>query len=149
MKYIFLLFFSNLLLNANGLKIIIKISEQKLYLIQGEKILNEYPVSTSKYGVGSKELSKKTPLGKHFIFEKFGKNSAIGMVFDCRMKTKKITKIYKKDPNIKLGDIITYPYIMVKGKREEKKLRWKSRQLFKTYLYSRNTRRMANRNSFF
>ena len=51
----------------------IKVSEQKLYLLNEQGVVErEYPVSTSKYGVGSENGSHKTPLGLHRIKDKIG-----------------------------------------------------------------------------
>ena len=41
------------------IKILVDISEQRLYLKSGEQTLVSYPISTSKYGEGSKENSFK------------------------------------------------------------------------------------------
>lgn len=52
--------------------ILISIERQKLYLIDGDKIIKEYRVSTSKYGAGNEENSFKTPKGIHRIYKKIG-----------------------------------------------------------------------------
>lgn len=57
--------------------IFISVSKQKLYLTKGEKIVKKYPISTSKYGIGSKDRSNKTPLGVHRIVSKIGRNAAL------------------------------------------------------------------------
>ncbi len=59
----------------------IKVSEQKLYLLNEQGVAErEYPVSTSKYGVGSENGSHKTPLGLHRIKDKIGGAMPINMV---------------------------------------------------------------------
>jgi len=61
--------------------IYIKVSEQKLYLVDEEgETQREYPVSTSKYGVGNENGSEKTPLGLHRIRDKIGGSLPINMV---------------------------------------------------------------------
>ena len=59
----------------------INVGEQKLYLLdeQGAAVC-EYPVSTSKYGVGNENGSEKTPLGLHRIKDKIGGSMPINMV---------------------------------------------------------------------
>ncbi len=52
--------------------ILVKISEQRLYLIDKNKIIMSFPISSSFYGEGQEENSYKTPLGKHIIKEKIG-----------------------------------------------------------------------------
>lgn len=51
----------------------VAIKQQRIYLIRHEKMVTSYPVSTSKYGIGGLENSKKTPLGLHKIENKIGK----------------------------------------------------------------------------
>jgi lipoprotein-anchoring transpeptidase ErfK/SrfK len=59
----------------------INIGKQKLYLLneQGDTE-REYPVSTSRYGVGNENGSEKTPLGLHRIKDKIGGSMPINMV---------------------------------------------------------------------
>ncbi|MEO5717132.1 MAG: L,D-transpeptidase [Chthoniobacterales bacterium] len=66
---------------------IIKISvpEQRLDLVDGEEVLASYPVSTSRFGLGSEEGSMKTPLGKFQIGEKIGGEFAPGTIFRNRV----------------------------------------------------------------
>ncbi len=52
--------------------IFISIERQRLYLIKDERIIKEYPVSTSKYGKGNELASEKTPTGIHRIYKKIG-----------------------------------------------------------------------------
>ena len=59
----------------------VNIGEQTLYHMneQGD-VEREYPVSTSKYGVGNESGSEKTPLGLHRIKDKIGGSMPINMV---------------------------------------------------------------------
>jgi len=70
----------------------IKISEQRLYLYLDNKIIRSYPISTSKYGVGNKLGSNKTPLGLHQIVSKIGRNASLGAIFKYRRNTGKIAR---------------------------------------------------------
>ncbi len=92
--------------------IIVSISKQKLYLIKGWKILRKYPVSTSKYGIGNKDGSYKTPLGMHCIMSKIGKNVAINEIFKARRRTGKIAKINNRNMQ---KDVITTRILRLKG----------------------------------
>lgn len=86
---------------AHEYSIIVKISEQKLYLMSGNKISKTYAVSTSKYGIGNKIKSKKTPLGIHLIAEKIGEGAPLGAVFDSRRRyTGKTSTIYTDDTRL-------------------------------------------------
>ncbi|MBN2620440.1 L,D-transpeptidase [candidate division WOR-3 bacterium] len=71
-------------------RIIIKISQQKLYLYENNTLVKEYPVSTSKYGVGNKQGSNMTPLGKHVIKNKIGKFARKGEILRSCRRTGKI-----------------------------------------------------------
>lgn len=82
------------LLNPQSIRI--KVSEQKLYLTQRNHAVKIYSISTSKFGVGSKSGSNKTPLGLHKVSSKIGKNAPIGAIFIKRRKTGKMAKIRKK-----------------------------------------------------
>lgn len=50
----------------------VAVKRQKLYLIENEKIIAEYPVSTAAKGLGNKTGSFQTPQGLHKIAEKVG-----------------------------------------------------------------------------
>ena len=95
-------------------KILVDISEQRLYLKSGEQTLVSYPISTSKYGEGSKENSFKTPLGNHIIKEKIGKNAPINSIFISRINTKKIASIENKPKNTE-NDYVTSRIMWLEG----------------------------------
>ncbi len=94
--------------------ILISISEQKLYLVKDERIVRVYPVSTSKYGTGNIKGSNKTPLGTHRISESIGKDAEIGTIFESRINTGKIAKIYT-DSTDTPGDLITSRIMWLEG----------------------------------
>ncbi len=57
--------------NVNSIKI--KVSEQQLSLLdENGELLQQYPVSTSRYGPGNQNGSEQTPLGLHRIKDKLG-----------------------------------------------------------------------------
>ncbi|MBF0384707.1 MAG: L,D-transpeptidase [Candidatus Omnitrophica bacterium] len=56
----------------------VSIRKQRLCLREGGRIIKEYPISTSKYGIGNKSGSNKTPLGSHRIISKIGRNADSG-----------------------------------------------------------------------
>lgn len=63
----------------------ISIRQQRLDLISGDGVLSSYPISTSRFGLGSEEGSMKTPLGKFKIGEKIGDGVPSGTVFRSRI----------------------------------------------------------------
>lgn len=69
-------------------RILINVTSQELYLVSdGELILSTWPVSTSKFGLGSQEGSFCTPLGKFRISEKIGAGAPLWMIFKSRVVT--------------------------------------------------------------
>ncbi len=101
-------------LKSNQFVIVVSISKQKLYLVKNGEIIKTYPVSTSKYGIGSKPGSNKTPLGTHYICEKRGKGAKIGTIFKARKNTKKIAKIYTDRTDVP-DDFVTTRIMWLKG----------------------------------
>src|SRR5450432_1975608 len=63
----------------------VSVRDQRLDLVSGERVLVSYPISTSRYGLGSEAGSLKTPLGKFKIAEKIGADVPRGTVFRSRI----------------------------------------------------------------
>jgi hypothetical protein len=91
MKHLFLLIlllcFSITIAQAGAIPrqhIVIKLSEQLLYLYDGQELEAIYPVSTSRFGAGNRVNSGKTPLGLHYIIEKIGAKQPLYTVFKYR-----------------------------------------------------------------
>ena len=82
-------------INVTTSELIVDISEQRLYLMQDDNILESFPISTSKYGEGNAVNSLKTPLGLHEIKEKIGENAEINTIFISRINTMRKAEIYK------------------------------------------------------
>lgn len=63
-------------------RIIVSIEKQQLFCtgVDG-RVLREYAVSTSRFGVGNQQGSFKTPLGEHRIEQKIGAGCEINEVF--------------------------------------------------------------------
>ncbi|HWB58377.1 MAG TPA: L,D-transpeptidase [Chthoniobacteraceae bacterium] len=68
-------------------KIRVSISDQRLDLLEGEKVVATFPVSTSAFGTGAEPGSFKTPTGIFCIAEKIGDGAAHGAVFRSRVPT--------------------------------------------------------------
>ena len=58
--------------NQNTEIIFVSIKKQKLFHIVNKQVLSNYIISTSKYGIGNKNGSNKTPTGLHQIKQKIG-----------------------------------------------------------------------------
>jgi L,D-transpeptidase YbiS len=78
-------------------KIQISARAQQLILKAGRKTLASYPVSTSRFGLGSKEGSFKTPTGKFRITEKIGEGMPPGTVFKSRRPVKATKKALREE----------------------------------------------------
>ena len=72
-------------MQKSRLHIEVSVHEQELKLRRGQKIIRRYPVSTSRFGLGSEENSHKTPLGKFRISDKIGEAMPAGTIFVGRV----------------------------------------------------------------
>jgi lipoprotein-anchoring transpeptidase ErfK/SrfK len=77
-------------------KIEISVRKQRLTLRSGRKKVAEYAVSTSRFGLGSKAGSFKTPTGRFRIAEKIGDGTPIGTVFKSRRPIKPTKKLLRE-----------------------------------------------------
>ena len=94
--------------------IVVDISDQRLYLIKDGRIVKTFPISTSKYGIGNKEGSYRTPLGMHRIFEKIGEGAKIGTVFTSLNNTGRVAEIYTDRTDVQ-EDFITTRIMWLEG----------------------------------
>ena len=72
------------------MSIVIDASKQELALLDGERVLKRYPVSTAKNGLGEKNGSFRTPRGRHLIRAKIGAGQPENTVFVRRRPTGEI-----------------------------------------------------------
>ena len=93
--------------------LIVSITEQALYVIENEKILCRYAVSTSKYGTGNRLGSYQTPLGVHTIAEKIGEGQPANMIFQSRQPTGNLASI--NNPENIDKDLITSRILWLTG----------------------------------
>jgi L,D-transpeptidase YbiS len=66
----------------------VSVRTQELVVKAGRKKVAAYPVSTSRFGLGSEEGSMKTPTGRFRIAEKIGAGMPLGTVFKSRRPVK-------------------------------------------------------------
>ena len=85
--------------------IFVSIKNQKLYHIKNNRVINNFSVSSSKYGTGNKNGSNKTPLGLHKIKEKHGEGVPINGKMVGRIFYNQIANIYKDTTESKTDDI--------------------------------------------
>lgn len=72
--------------------IIVDVAAQQLRVVEGRKIVAAFPVSTSRFGLGSKEGSLKTPVGRFRIARKIGGTAPLWTIFRSRMNTGQLAK---------------------------------------------------------
>lgn len=68
----------------------VDVSRQVLEVLRGTEVMRTYPVSTSRFGLGSEEGSQRTPLGRFVIGEKIGVDAPQRAVFRSRLPTGEI-----------------------------------------------------------
>jgi len=73
--------------------VLISTSDQRMVVLRDEVKIAEYPVSTSKFGLGDAPGSNATPLGRLKIQKKIGDNVPAGMVFKSRRPSGEILAV--------------------------------------------------------
>ena len=96
--------------------LVINVRQQRLYLLDQQKVLKDYPVSTSRHGVGSEENSYKTPLGVHSIAEKIGAGEPENTIFKARQSTGELAIINSADSQ--QVDMITSRILWLQGEQQ-------------------------------
>jgi lipoprotein-anchoring transpeptidase ErfK/SrfK len=66
----------------------ISIGDQRLTVMEDETPIRSYPVSTSRFGIGTEEGSMKTPTGRFRVAEKIGGGLPRDAVFQSRVPLK-------------------------------------------------------------
>ena len=94
--------------------IVINPEKQELYLVQSNKVIDIYPVSTSKNGVGTQEGSERTPWGTHRVKEKIGEGAPEGTVFVAREQTDRVVDIIQAPLDVP-EDLVTTRIMWLEG----------------------------------
>ena len=90
----------------------VSIRDQQLTLIRDGRALKSYPISTSRFGLGTEPGSLKTPLGRFRIGEKIGHNAKPGTIFKARVA------LGPNDPLPDTEDFITSRILWLEGLEE-------------------------------
>lgn len=101
-------------LKRNKPYLYVSVPDQSLYLMENFHILKKYPVSTAKAGIGNLKNSFKTPLGKHIIHSKHGKNAKYGELFKGKKNIGVTTQVYLDSTDIDI-DFVTTRILVLKG----------------------------------
>lgn len=70
--------------DPNSLRLDVSVSTQRMRLWQGYRLLQEWDVSTSKFGIGFAPGSYRTPLGAFVVAEKHGDAAPLYTIFKER-----------------------------------------------------------------
>ena len=73
--------------------IVVSVHDQKLALLEKEKLVATYPVSTSKFALSDRPGSYGTPLGELEIADKIGDGAPAGTVFKDRRRTGELVAV--------------------------------------------------------
>ncbi len=74
-------------------ELLISVADQRMVVLDEGEFVAAYPISTSKFGLGSTQGSNKTPLGSFKIKKKIGDNLAPGAVLKHRKPTGEILAV--------------------------------------------------------
>ena len=99
---------------STGTEVIVSIPDQTVALVDGEKLIARYRVSTSKFGNGDSAGSYRTPLGTLFVSGKFGDHLPTGTVIKNRMPTGEVIAV--DTPN---RDAIVSRVIWLRGMEQQ------------------------------
>jgi lipoprotein-anchoring transpeptidase ErfK/SrfK len=73
--------------------VVISVHDQKLALLEKEKLIATYPISTSKFALSDRPGSYGTPLGELEIADKIGDGAPAGTVFKDRRRTGELVAV--------------------------------------------------------
>ncbi|MGF1546688.1 MAG: L,D-transpeptidase family protein [Thiotrichales bacterium] len=73
--------------------VVVDIAAQRLTYYGSDEPALSWPVSTASKGIGNRAGSEQTPLGWHRVKSRFGKNAALGTIFEARRNTGRIAEI--------------------------------------------------------
>jgi hypothetical protein len=92
----------------------VSVANQTLSVVRGTQVVKVYPVSTSKYGTGGRQLSNKTPLGRHVIAKKIGAGAPPLTVFKNRAAVGRLSRVNLTREPVK-QDLVTSRILWLKG----------------------------------
>ncbi len=72
-------------MQSSQTKIHVSIREQRLAVQRGDETLRSYPISSSRFGIGTEEGSMKTPIGQFRVAQKIGDGMPDNTVFRSRI----------------------------------------------------------------
>lgn len=109
-------------------KILISVRDQQMLLTKNGLPVKAYPISTSKFGLGTQNGSKRTPLGNMEVAKKIGSGAPSGSVFKSRKRTGEVLR-----PNAPGRDPIVSRILWLTGKDNH------NRNTYGRYIYIHGT----------
>ena len=109
-------------------KMLVSVRDQRMLLVKDGVAVKSYPVSTSKFGLGDKPGSKRTPLGTMQVAKKIGAGAPSGAVFKSRRRTGEILR-----PNAPGRDPIVSRILWLRGTES------KNRNAYRRFIYIHGT----------
>ena len=109
-------------------KVLVSVRDQRMMVVKDGIAVKSYPVSTSKYGLGDKPGSRRTPLGTMKIARKIGSGAPSGAVFKSRRRTGEVLR-----PNAPGRDPIVSRILWLQGTQ------YKNRNAYRRYIYIHGT----------
>jgi lipoprotein-anchoring transpeptidase ErfK/SrfK len=71
---------------------VVDVASQTVRVLEGRRLLAEFPVSTSKFGLGCEEGSYRTPTGRFVVHRKIGAGAPPWTIFRSRENTGQIAR---------------------------------------------------------
>ena len=96
-------------MKSSQTKIAISIRDQTLSVTRGDETVRSFPVSSSRFGLGSEEGSNKTPLGQFQVGRKIGHDMPSGTIFRSRVP------LQPNDPLPETEDWVTTRILWLEG----------------------------------
>ena len=109
-------------------KILVSVRDQQMLVTKNGTPVKAYPISTSKFGLGSQSGSKRTPLGNMEVAKKIGGGAPSGAVFKSRKRTGEVLR-----PNAPGRDPIVSRILWLTGRDNH------NRNTFGRYIYIHGT----------
>src|SRR5687767_13646452 len=79
-------------LSEASTEVLVSVPDQKLVVVQNGLRVAQFPVSTSRFGLGDRPKSYATPLGTLQIASKIGAGAPLGAVFKGRVPTGEVLR---------------------------------------------------------
>ena len=100
-----------------GKLLFVDVNHQRMYVLNHNRIIEDFQISTSKYGEGETANSNRTPLGIHFVAKKVGDDASLNTIFKSRTNTGK--QATPNDARFKDKDLITTRIMWLEGGRRK------------------------------